>query len=180
MAKQVRTVYGQALFDAARESGRLTEVREQAEVIVSALEENPDFLRILTHPEITLPEKQAMVDGVFAGKTDSLIHGLISALLEKEHGLEIGNVLERFIDVALEAEKIGVAYVSSATELTDDQKARIRQRLLDTTDYVDMRVNYVVDPSLIGGLVIRLGDRIVDSSLSSQLGHLRQTLLAGD
>ena len=72
MAKQVRTVYGQALFDAARESGRLTEVREQAEVIVSALEENPDFLRILTHPEITLPEKQAMVDGVFAGKPDSL------------------------------------------------------------------------------------------------------------
>ena len=180
MAKQVRTVYGQALFDAARESGRLTEVREQAEVIVSALEENPDFLRILTHPEITLPEKQAMVDGVFAGKTDSLIHGLISALLEKEHGLEIGNVLERFIDVALEAEKIGVAYVSSATELTDDQKARIRQKLLDTTDYVDMRVNYEVDPSLIGGLVIRLGDRVVDSSLSSKLGHLRQTLLAGD
>ena len=180
MAKQVRTVYASALFSAARDSGRLTEVREQAEVIVAALAENPDFLRILTHPEITLQEKQSMVDGVFAGKTDPLIHGTIVVLLEKEHGREIGNVLERFLDLALDEEKIGVAYVSSAVELSGDQKERIRKKLLDTTDYTDMRVNYRIDPTLIGGLVIRLGDRIVDSSLSSKLDHMKHTLLAGE
>ena len=179
MAKQVRTVYGSALFAAALDSGRLSEVREQAEVIITALSENPEFLRLLTHPEITLTEKHEMVDAVFMGTADTLIHGTIVALLEKEHGLEIGNVLERFVDLALEEEKIGVAYVSSAVALTEDQKERIRRKLLDTTSYTDMRVNYEVDPSLIGGLVIRLGDRVVDSSLSSQLDSLKHSLLAG-
>ena len=179
MAKQVRTVYGSALFAAAHDSGRLSEVREQAEVIVHVLQENSDFLRLLTHPEITLPEKQGMVNEVLAGTADPLILGIIDTLLEKEHGSELEYVLERFIDQALEEERIGVAFVTSAAELTDDQKERIRQKLLDTTEYTSMRVKYSVDPGLIGGLVIQLGDRVVDSSISSKLSTMKHSLEAG-
>ncbi len=179
MAKQVRTVYGSALFDAAREVGRLTTVREQAEVIVLALEENPEFLQILNHPEIQMSEKMDLVNAVFSGSADTLIMGTITALLEKGHGREIGYVLESFVSQALEEERIGVAQVTSAVELTEDQKDRIRTKLLDTTDYEAMRVRYEVDPKLIGGLIIRLGDRVVDSSLSSKLAKMQRDLEAG-
>ena len=120
-----------------------------------------------------------MVDAVFAGNADPLITGAISALLEKGHGRELANVLERFTDLALEEEKIGVAKVCSAVELSDDQKERIRKKLLDTTDYTSMRIRYEVDPKLIGGLIIQLGDRVVDSSLSSKLAKMRRDLEAG-
>ena len=179
MAKQVRTVYGSALFAAAKDSGRLSAVREQAETVSQVLKDNEDFLRILNHPEIRLDEKMSMVDAVFAGSTDPLITGAITALLEKGHGREIPMTLERFTDMALEEERIGVAEVSSAVELTEDQKERIRKKLLDTTDYLSMRVRYEVDPSLIGGLVIRLGDRVVDSSLSSKLLRMQRSIEAG-
>ncbi len=179
MAKQVRTVYGSALFSAAKDSGRLTNVREQAETVSRVLEENEDFLRILNHPDIQMDEKMKMVDAVFAGSTDPLITGVITALLEKGHGREIPMTLERFTDMALEEEKIGVAEVTSALPLTEDQKARIQKKLLDTTDYLSMRIRYEVDPSLIGGLVIRVGDRVVDSSLSSKLMKMQRDLEAG-
>ena len=179
MAKQVRTVYGSALFSAARDSGRLTNVREQAETVTHVLKENEDFLRILNHPDIQMDEKMKMVDAVFAGSTDPLITGVITALLEKGHGRDIPMTLERFTDMALEEEKIGVAEVTSAMPLTEDQKERIRKKLLDTTDYLSMRIRYEVDPSLIGGLVIHLGDRIVDSSLSSKLMRMQRDLEAG-
>ena len=179
MAKQVRTVYGSALFSAALDAGRLTQVREQAETILQALEENPDFLRILNHPEIEMSEKTDMVNAVFAGSADNLITGAITALLEKGHGRELANVLERFVDLALEEEKIGVASVTSAVQLTEDQKERIRKKLLDTTEYTEMRVEYFVDQKLIGGLIIQLGDRVVDSSLSSKLAKMQRDLEAG-
>ena len=179
MAKQVRTVYGSALFDAAREVGRLTAVREQAEVIIRVLDENPEFLQILNHPEISMKEKTELVNAVFSGSADPLITGTIVVLIEKEHGREIGYVLESFVSEALEEEKIGVASVTSAVQLTEDQKERIRKKLLDTTSYEAMRVHYKVDPKLIGGLIIRLGDRVVDSSLSSKLARMQRDLEAG-
>lgn len=179
MAKQVRTVYGNALFYAARDAGRLTSVREQAEVILKALGENPDFARILCHPEILTDEKERIVEEIFGEKVDPLIMGIISVLLDKGHGHEIENVLESFTAQALEEEKIGVAQVTSAVPLNEEQKERIRQKLLDTTEYTSMRISYSTDPRLIGGLVIRLRDRVVDSSLRNKLDQMKHSLLAG-
>ena len=75
-----------------------------------------------------------------------------------------------------ESKKIGIAYVATPTDLTDAQKDRIRQKLLDSTDYVEMEMNYETDPSLIGGMRIRIGDRIVDSSISTKLNELAKSL----
>ena len=68
---------------------------------------------------------------------------------------------------------------SGFTKLTEDQKERIRKKLPDTTDYLSMRVRYEVDPSLIGGMVIKLKDKVVDSSLKTKLGHMKNSLLTG-
>lgn len=69
-----------------------------------------------------------------------------------------------------------MARVASAVELKSEQKAMIEQRLLDTTQYVEFEMEYSVDPSLIGGLVIRIGDRVVDSSIKTQINELHRSL----
>ena len=66
--------------------------------------------------------------------------------------------------------------MASAVELKSEQKAMIEQRLLDTTQYVEFEMVYSVDPSLIGGLVIRIGDRVVDSSIKTQINELHRSL----
>ena len=71
---------------------------------------------------------------------------------------------------------LGVAYVSTPSELSDTQKSLIEKKLLDTTDYVKMEMNYSVDEKLIGGMKIRIGDRIVDSSISTKLNELAKNL----
>ena len=179
MAKQVGNAYGTALFEAAREEGRLSAIREESETILSVFSEQPDFLRLLCHPEILLKEKEGLLHEVFGGTADPLITGIIELLLEKERGTDIPKVLEAFVQKALEEEKIGVASVTSPMELSEADKDRIRQKLLDTTDYETMRVTWSVDPGLIGGLVIRLGDRVVDSSLQTKLHKMKNDLLQG-
>ena len=69
-----------------------------------------------------------------------------------------------------------MAHVASAVELKSEQKAMIEQRLLEITEYVEFEMEYSVDPSLIGGLVIRIGDRVVDSCIKTQINELHRSL----
>ncbi len=69
------------------------------------------------------------------------------------------------------------AYVTSAVELTEGQREKIEKRLLETTDFAKMEMHFSVDTGLIGGLVIRIGDRVVDSSIRSRLDGLQRQLM---
>ena len=66
--------------------------------------------------------------------------------------------------------------MTSATELTKKQKASLEKRLLETTSYQSFCINYSVDTGLIGGMVIRIGDRVVDSSIRTKLGNMARDL----
>ena len=66
--------------------------------------------------------------------------------------------------------------MTTAVALTDVQKSAVEKRLLDTTRYESFEMNYSVDESLIGGMVIRIGDRVVDSSIKTKLYELSKNL----
>ncbi len=66
--------------------------------------------------------------------------------------------------------------MTSAVELTQKQKASLEKRLLETTSYQSFRIDYSVDAGLIGGMVIRIGDRVVDSSIRTKLGNMAKEL----
>ena len=76
-----------------------------------------------------------------------------------------------------EYKKIGVAEVTSAIPLTGVQKQKVEQKLLQTTPYETMEIEYKVDAAKIGGLMIRIGDRVVDGTVSSRLAALTSCLM---
>ena len=80
-------------------------------------------------------------------------------------------------DLIKEHKKIGVVYVSSAVELKEFQKKALTDKLISITSYETMEMNYSVDASLIAGMIIRIGDRVVDSSIKNQLSDLKSDLL---
>ena len=77
----------------------------------------------------------------------------------------------------MEELKIGRAEVSSAVPLSDIQREKVENKLLETTGFSKLNVNYKVDKTLIGGVVIKIGDRVVDSSVKTSLETLRKSLL---
>ena len=82
-----------------------------------------------------------------------------------------------FTELVRESEKMGTAYVDTAVELTEAQKQAVKNKLLATTSYQTFDVYYHVDPTLIGGMVIRVGDRVVDSSIRTKLEDMKKQLL---
>jgi F-type H+-transporting ATPase subunit delta len=104
--------------------------------------------------------------------------GFLLVLVAKDRFSEVEKTLEYFIGRMKEYKKIGVAFVSTEVELTDAQKEKVRERLLETTDFESFEMNYTVDKSLLGGMVIRVGDRVVDTSIQNKLKSLSKQLSA--
>ena len=184
MAKLVSKIYGDALFQTAMEEGRLDEFFAQAKTVKEILGEHGELFKLIDEPKIDREEKQKILETIFGGKIADELTGLFLLLLEKGRFKDTGRVLEYFLLRVKEEKKIGIAKVVSAMELTDGQKTKIEKRLLETTMYVSFEVEYLVNPSLIGGLTIQIGDRIVDGSIRTKLeklaGVLRNIQVGGE
>ncbi len=176
MAKLVSTTYGNALFELALEQQSLDAMLEEVRALSGILEENPELAQLLNHPQIVKEEKMKVLEDIFSNRISKELLGLITLIVEKDHAKELQSVFTYFIDRVKEYKKIGTAYVQSAVALSDAQKQSIEQKLLDTTEYVQFEMHYSVDAALIGGLVIRIGDRIVDSSVKTKLYNLTREL----
>ena len=90
---------------------------------------------------------------------------------------ELPVIFSYFTARVKEYKKIGVAEVTSAIPLTGVQKQKVEQKLLQTTPYETMEIEYKVDAAKIGGLMIRIGDRVVDGTVSSRLAALTSCLM---
>lgn len=176
MAKLVSSTYSQALFETGIEDGTLDNLYEEAGAVLKVLEENPDFSRLMNHPKILREEKEQIVESVFKGRLSDEFAGFLKIIVANRRYGDIDAILADFIRKVKEYKKIGVAYVSTPLELSEAQKKSVKQKLLDTTGYVSMEMNYQLDESLIGGMVIRIGDRVVDSSIKTKLEELRKEL----
>ena len=176
MAKQVDITYGNALFELALEENRIDALYEEVQALMELLKENMDLIKILEHPRIDKDEKKKIVEDTFGNRVSDEITGLMVMVVEKEHIGNILGILNYFIKLVKKQKNIGVASVTSAIDLSDSQKAAIEQKLIETTNYDTMEIAYSVDKSLIGGLVIRIEDRVVDSSIKTKLDKLSKTL----
>lgn len=177
MAKLVSKTYGDALFELAIEENKEDALFEEVLSVKNVLDENEDFVRLMNHPQISREEKETVIENVFKGKISDEMIGFMKLLIFNGRFAEIESVFDYFIAKIKEHKKIGVAYVVTPSELTDKQKDDVEKKLLETTDYETMEMNYSVDESLIGGMTIRIKDRVIDSSIKSKLSKLKVELM---
>ncbi len=176
MAKLVSKVYGDALFSLALEENKLDEVWEEVKLLSSALQENKEFTNMMTHPDMTQEKGLALLEEAFGGKLSDVMMGFFQVLVKKGRFSEILSVLDYFQKEAKEYKKIGVVYVTTPTGLTKEQKSSIVERLTQISGYQSLEMNYVVDPGLLGGIRIRIGDRVVDNSIQTKLEEMTRSL----
>lgn len=176
MAKLVSATYGDALFQVAMEQNTVDALFREAKAVYDALGDNEDLIGFLNHPKIDKTEKVKTIEEIFNRFVSREMTGLLVTVVNKDRSKELMSILEYFLDKVKEYKKIGRAYVTTPMELSDSDKEKVRKRLLDTTDYVEFEMVYAVDKSLIGGMVIRIGDRVVDSSIKHKLSEISRQL----
>lgn len=171
----VHRTYARALFDAAKEKGRLAEVHEQLGDFVAATEQVPELASLLENPEVDRAAKMAALEELLAD-ADELVRNFLLLLVEKNRiaGLaEIARELDSL--VAAEERRLEVE-ITTAVELSDDEAREIVEQIEQAAGR-QVEASRAVDPDLIGGLVLQVGSLRVDASVRGRLDQLRRDLL---
>ena len=176
MAKLAAYKYSEALFELAVEMERTDEFYDEAGAVLEAFSENSELNKLLNHPKVSKEDNERFIDKSFGEFLSREIIGLLVLMISKDRQMDIKDTLIEFRDKVLDYKKIGTVYVTTAAPLSRDQKEKLVERLLATTDYREFHMNYIVEPELIGGMIIRIKDRVVDSSIKTKLDELARNL----
>ena len=176
MAKLVSKVYGDAYVSVVSEKNNLIDALEEIKSVKNILLENVEIIELLDSPKMDDEEKIDFIKGIFENhiSVDSL--GFLLTVIEKKRQAELISILDYVIDCIKELLLIGKATVTTALPLDDSKKERIVDELLKSSHYKSLEAEYVVDESIIGGIVIRIGDRVVDSSVKTRIDKMRKML----
>lgn len=176
MAKLVSKTYGQALFELALEENALEQILEEEAFVKEVFAENEDLVTLLNHPKISKDEKIQVVENIFKGKISDTMVGFLVIVVTKERYDELNHIFQYLEEKVKEYKNIGVVSVTTAVELTEEQKVQLTKRLLEVTSFKQLEFHYEVNPDIIGGMILRIGDRVVDSSIRTEIDQMAKSL----
>jgi ATP synthase F1 delta subunit len=170
----VARTYARALFNAAREEGRLDEVREELADFVTALREVPELGALIRNPQLDSRTKAEALDRVLAD-ADELVRNFLRLVTEKGRGPQIEEIAREFDALYDVEQQILSVELTTAYELSDDEARDIVAQIEQASGRT-VEATRSVEPNLIGGIVLRAGSLRVDSSVRGRLNRLRQEL----
>ena len=196
MARLVSKIYGEALFDFAKEQGKCEKMYEQALDIIEVLNSSSDIKDFLINPKFNNDEKVKFIKDIFADKLwngpaststkffkisgtkgdDLKILDFISLVINKGRQNELALILKYFTHKVLNDKNVGEAEVISASELNDEKKETLTKKLISSTNYDNIIVDYKVDKSLIAGLKIKIDDKVFDKTYKSKIFDIQKSL----
>lgn len=170
----VDRTYARALYDAAREAGRLPAARQGLGDFVEATRAVPELGEILRNPQLDKRAKTAAVEAV-ADEADPLVLNFLRLLVEKGRAGDLDRIAEEFERLAAADEGELPIELTTAVELTDEEAQSILAQIEQRSGR-KVEATYAVDPALIGGFVLQAGSRRVDASVRGRLEQLGREL----
>ena len=172
--EELGQVYSRALFESAVESGALDEIQEQLGIWADALGENKDLQTFFFSPRFSSKEKKDAIRQIIDGGNERFLNFL--ELLAERHRLPATFRIRRaFDELWREEHKMLPVEVTSAIELDDALVRSIGDRIEERTGR-KVELTSRVDPDIIGGLVLRVGNKVLDASVHGRLERLRKQI----
>ena len=173
---QVAKRYAEALFQVAQSQNVLAEVSADLKELAKAFETTPELVSLLQAPKISSEKKKAMVSTILSNAQQAVVNTL-HLLIDKKRINELSLVAEEFQALAASAQGAAVATVFSTRTLTDAERAEISAAFAKLVGMEKLEITNVIEPSLLGGIRVQIGNYIYDSTVASKLEGLKRTLV---
>lgn len=174
--KSASLQYANALADIALEQGAADAAAKQLADFGGAYETSPELRSVLASPAIAREAKQAVVEKIAARLGASkIIRNFLFVIIDHRRTVILPEIIERFQEVIRQRQGVAAAEVRSAVELNEAQKSAMAQVLARATGG-RVETTYALDPTLLGGAIVRIGDTVYDGSLRHRLNEMRAKL----
>lgn len=169
--------YAAALFELARSEGELPKVEREFYAVARTFASSNELRDTLSDPNVPLDRKQAILDDLVGGRASTLTLNMLSLVVAQGRAADIPAIAERLAGRAVNLAGKQIAEVRSAIELDEATVARLAAALTKASGR-EVEVRTVLDPSVLGGIVARVGDTVIDGSVQRRLESLRAAVRA--
>jgi F-type H+-transporting ATPase subunit delta len=165
--------YATALYEEADRIGSVDDVDADVALLRTSLDDSDELHRFFQNPVVSDTKKSNVIEALFGDRTHELTVRFLKLLVKKDREEMVSAIADQY--QALRDEQLGIveATVKAAYDLSDDDREHLKTALKKTTGK-DVRLNVERDESLIGGVVVRIGDRVFDGSVRNKLETLRE------
>ncbi len=170
--------YAKALFNVGKGKGILDPIIDEAQQLLILLERHSKLAVFLEGPQFPTEDKLALVHKLFSGKIQPVVEQLLVMLINKGRIEYARPILERFVELAEGDQGLHRAEVTTALELSDADKSRVKDALEAYTK-ARLHLRYRVEPALIAGVRFTMGDLLIDDTVKGKLEKLRFQLQSG-
>lgn len=167
--------YARALFAAAEAEGALAKVEDELYGFARSVEQNPSLREALTDAALPAERRRAVVNDLLTERAHPLVSTLVGFVIEAGHARDLPKIIDELARVAAREREQELAEVRSAVPLSDQQRDKLAAALSRATGR-SVEVKVVVDPSVVGGVVARVGDLVFDGSVSGRLEDAKSAL----
>jgi len=177
MAELVQQRYAKALFEVAIELKREDDFLMQLNGLDRVLKENPGLLKILKAPMVSKDEKKTLIDEIFANKISNESINFLKVLVDKKRFESFHQIVATYKELLNESRNIKEVTAVTAVALSEDMRTILSERLKKITGS-NIVLHTVVDESLIGGVLLKIGNKQVDGTVKSRLEGLKDEISA--
>lgn len=172
---QVIKEYAAALFELAQETDSVQAISDSLDTVLAVFEENPEYMDFLSSPNIPKSERIAAIEQAFTGSVPEYVVSFLSLFCERGRIRSLKECISEYRQLCDAANKISVADVASAVELTEAQKSALTAKLEKICGNTVV-LNCTVDESLLGGMVVSVDGRVIDGSVKRKLHELKEVM----
>ena len=172
---EISNEYAKALFMLACEKECIEDYKNALDIVSDVFCKNPLYKEFLSTFAIPLDERLNALEEAFSDAVPRDVLSFLKLLCEKKYIGEFLECADEYNKMYNELGKISNAKVTSAVELTEAEKTTLKEKL-EKTSGKTMMIDYIVDKSIIGGLIIETDGKIMDSSLKKQLGDVKDVI----
>ncbi len=168
--------YAKSLFQLAVEKGISEVVYKDMLALYDVFDANPDFVDMLGNPVLKQTKKKEIIDALFKNRFNQLTISFFELVLQNRREIYLKDIARNVLDLIREHQGIKKAHLSSSAELLPETTQQIKAALADAYQS-KIELTYEVVPELIGGFVLRVDDRQIDTSFSTKLKKIKRELL---
>ncbi|UOQ50253.1 F0F1 ATP synthase subunit delta [Gracilibacillus caseinilyticus] len=167
--------YAEALFQIAKEKETIDFLEAELATVKEVFQSNQEFLKFLHHPKVDADKKKQLLNEAFQGFSKDVLHTL-SLLVDRHNEAIIEEIATAFITLAQDARGVKEATIYSVRALSDAEQEEIQQVFTKKWNIKELKINNQIDPNLLGGVKIRIGNTVYDGSIKGKLDRLERQI----
>ncbi len=165
--------YARAILQKANENNTEAVVFGDMQSVYNTIEGSRELQSVLQSPVIKANDKKEALLKIFSGQSE-ITHSLINLLVENKRTSLLGKVAKSFVDLYNEQEGVKVATVTTAVPLSDELERKVMDKVKALTGSEKVTLQSEIDPEIIGGFILRMGDIQYNASIANQFGNLKR------